>query len=54
MEDNHLSNAYSRYIFQMGDVEAFQNWKTKNKAEYDKYNSNAKPSEIHPLSYFIF
>lgn len=37
MEDKHLFNAYNHYVFQMGDLPSFQNWETKNKAEYDKF-----------------
>ncbi|UKB82903.1 tetratricopeptide repeat protein [Chryseobacterium sp. MEBOG06] len=37
MENNDLFNAYNHYIFQMGDQEAFNEWQTNNKPEYDKF-----------------
>lgn len=37
MEDNNVFNAYNHYIFQMGDLQAFETWRTNNQAEYDKF-----------------
>ncbi|MCU7615012.1 hypothetical protein N0B16_11240 [Chryseobacterium sp. GMJ5] len=37
MADNKIFNAYNHYIFQIGDQQAFSNWKKNNQAEYDKF-----------------
>lgn len=37
MDDNKVFNAYNYYIFQIGNETAFEEWQTKNKAEYDRF-----------------
>jgi hypothetical protein len=48
MEDTNVLNAYNHYIFQMGDEQAFDKWKSNNQAEYDKFVEwyTAKENEI--------
>lgn len=37
MDDNKVFNAYNYYIFQIANKEAFAEWQTKNKDEYDHF-----------------
>lgn len=37
MDDNQVFNAYNYYIFQIANKEAFAEWQTKNKGEYDRF-----------------
>lgn len=57
MEDNNIFNAYNLYIFQMGDLQAFQNWQINNQAEYDKfvnwYTSNENILKINKNNLYL-
>lgn len=37
MDDNKVFNAYNYYLFQVANKDAFTEWQTKNKAEYDRF-----------------
>ncbi|AZA84892.1 hypothetical protein C1637_19110 [Chryseobacterium lactis] len=37
MENNKVFDAYNHYIFQIGDQEAFKDWKVKNGKEYNTF-----------------
>lgn len=37
MKDEKIFNAYNHYLFQMGDIESFKNWKSKNQEKYNKF-----------------
>jgi len=39
MDDNKVFNAYNYYIFQIANKEAFAEWQTKNKDEYDRFEN---------------
>lgn len=57
MEDNNIFNGYNHYIFQIGDPEAFKNWQTNNKAEYDKfvnwYTTNENILKVNKTNLYI-
>ncbi|MFL9833858.1 tetratricopeptide repeat protein [Chryseobacterium terrae] len=37
MDDNKIFNAYNHYLFQVGNEDAFAEWKAKNKDEYERF-----------------
>ncbi|MDR6369147.1 tetratricopeptide (TPR) repeat protein [Chryseobacterium bernardetii] len=57
MDDNNLFNAYNYYLFQIGDKEAFKNWLTNNKEEYEKfvdwYTNDANILKINEKNLYI-
>jgi hypothetical protein len=57
MENNKVLNAYNHYIFQMGDPQAFNEWKKNNQSQYDKfaewYTTNENNIKINQKNIFI-